>query len=252
MSVLKNQRGWHLLPVLMGMLLMLSIARGQENEKLQAFLKSHDLQMLISKYGKDEIVLKHAGSLAVDSSQLAYTLQPGFRCQAFAGTIKQNALSIYAQLKAANLDSVYLIETPEQLFKVQLGNFTNRADAERLMLELYRRGFKDVWLVETDVRVPRPSRTVVSKESAPGPVEDAIYFGVQLLATRSLETADRQKMKLEERIGKPIVIEKVEDLYKLVAGRFKERKEAEAFLNLLRENGFEDAWITQVPAGEMH
>ena len=68
-------------------------------------------------------------------------------------------------------------------------------------------------------------------------------FRVQLLASSRIETVREKKKEVEKQIREPIVIGYEAPYYKLYAGDYLKRQEAQALLPKLKRMGFQDAWV---------
>ena len=68
-------------------------------------------------------------------------------------------------------------------------------------------------------------------------------YRVQVLASNRVETAREQKKELEKKISEPVVIGYEAPYYKLFAGSFPQRQDAQKTLLKLKKLGFTDAWI---------
>ena len=77
----------------------------------------------------------------------------GYRVQTFAGLDSLNALVLTNDLRSAIEDSVYLFKEKE-LFKIQLGDYLYRNDADMKVLDLRKNGFAGAWVVQRLVNVP--------------------------------------------------------------------------------------------------
>ncbi|NOY78789.1 MAG: SPOR domain-containing protein [Calditrichaeota bacterium] len=77
---------------------------------------------------------------------------PGYRIQIAALSNQEEAMDIRkdAMLKFANQE-VYLIFDPPY-YKIRVGDFLTRYDAEKLQKEAIKMGYKDAWIVRTRVK----------------------------------------------------------------------------------------------------
>ena len=75
-------------------------------------------------------------------------------------------------------------------------------------------------------------------------------YRVQLLASSRIETVREQKKMVEKKLSEQVLIGYEAPYYKLYAGSFMTRKDAEALLPKIKKLGFPDAWIvtTKIPA----
>lgn len=218
-------------------------AQSQMTSKLKEFLTRNDIMDLIEKYGQDKIDLTIKGVEQIEIERRSYNVVPGFRCQVFAGTQLESAKQVAAEVSALQLDSVYVVKSPDNLIKIQVGNFIDRRDALVMVDKLGYAGVRGAWIVETNIHVPKEPqlRRVEDIEE-----KEAFYFAVQVFNTKYFEKAQSYKASLERQFTEPVEIIPQNDLWKIVVGRFDDQKSASALLEKMRSEGFTDAWITQV------
>jgi cell division septation protein DedD len=72
---------------------------------------------------------------------------------------------------------------------------------------------------------------------------DSSRFRIQLFASSQIETLREQKRYFESKIELPLYISFETPYYKLLAGDFSRREDAEAGLAKLKKLGYPDAWI---------
>ena len=240
-------------------------AVGQMSPQLKEFLSSKSFPELINSFEKDKVTIRSIGTRAETIAARTYTVGKGYRCQAFAGSQRDNAEKVAADLRALNLGEVYMIETPEGLYKVQIGDFASRIDAEYMMQKLRYANIPGVWIVESDIHEPKitqgqpgaPLTTGSSSgdiripDSDPLQLEEPrqeinIHYSIQVFATRSHEKALELQKKFESETNQPTRIVKQQSIWKVMVGQFKSREEAEQYINTLAKRKFKDAWITQI------
>ncbi len=87
-----------------------------------------------------------------------------------------------------------------------------------------------------------PDTTALGPATAPG-LELVAGFRVQLMATTSIDEANAKKTEAEGLFpGEWIYIEYDPPSYKVRAGNFQSRVEADRFAKLASSHGFQDAW----------
>ena len=75
----------------------------------------------------------------------------GFRVQVFATQDRKKAEGIKEELSFKFDESIYIIfEAPN--YKVRIGNFLDRDDAEKLRMELVRESSSSSWIVRTKIQ----------------------------------------------------------------------------------------------------
>ncbi len=224
----------------------------QESEMsgdLKAFLKGRSFPELIAEHAQDHISIYIQGKEAKAIAARPYTIEKGYRCQIFAGADYANARQIFEKARELKLDSIYVIDSGN-LFKVQMGNFAERRNAEILLDKLKYAGLSGAWIVETDIHVPKSQQTleaitqrnVARQQAAPNKYS---YYTVQILATKDLAKAEQLRRIVENDYRKPTELVSENSYWKVLIGRFSIRSEAEDFLRILKRKNFSDAWITQ-------
>lgn len=233
------------LVILVGVFFSASMsAQSQMAPKLKDFLTRNDILDLIDKYGQNRITLTIKGTEQIKVDRRSYIITSGFRCQVFAGTQLENANGIAARIRELQLDSVYVVTGPDNLIKVQVGNFEDRKDALVMIDKLGYAGVNGAWVVETDIHVPKKPQP--PQEENDREAKNAFHFAVQVFNTKYLEKAQSYKALLEAKFLEPVQLIQQNDLWKIVIGRFEDKDSASLLLEKMHGQGFADAWITQV------
>jgi hypothetical protein len=218
-------------------------AQSEMTPKLKEFLTRNDFMELIEKYGQDKISLTIKGVEQKKIEKRSYDLVQGYRCQVFAGAEYSNANEVADRIEALQLDSAYVVESSD-LYKVQVGNFVERKDAQIMLDKLRYSGIEGAWIVETTVHVPKESRADQIKVASE--IESGFYYAVQVFNTGHYDKAQNFKSDLERRFSEPVEIIQENDLWKIVVGRYNDHDSANSLLEQIRREGFTDAWITQI------
>ena len=216
----------------------------QMNHDLRKFLWEKDFDELISEYAEEKIILRDEGDFVKRMARRSFIESSGYRVQTFAGSNRQNAEKMATILIDLNLDSVYVVEEGG-LFKVQLGNFKERLEAEKMLDLLRFRDISNSWIVETSIHVPKQPATLadtVSSEKEP-PTYD---FAIQLFVTKNEESAKDFSAKFTRELGDLSWIIQNGEFWKVLSGRYIEESEARKRLEKIRNSGYPDAWITQI------
>lgn len=227
----------------------------QMSSELKQFLESRSFQELINAHKKDSITLLTEGKRAKILASQPYTVAKGYRCQIFASAQKENADRIAEKVRALQIDSVYVIYSSDNLYKVQMGDFDNRRDAEVLLDKLKYAKVEGAWIVEAEVHVPKSpeerqeyeqeQQRQQQLEEQPG-----FYYTIQVFASSDSVKAYQLKDVLERDMKQPVEVVSQESNWKVLVGRFSDRSTAEEFLKILKRDKFGDAWITQVAASQ--
>lgn len=97
-------------------------------------------------------------------------------------------------------------------------------------------------LLLTDADFGKSDQKDVSDGSSGKSITETRYR-IQVFASNRIETAREQKKELEKKITEQVVIGYEAPYYKLYAGSFLKRQEAQAVLIKLKKLGLIDAWI---------
>lgn len=100
---------------------------------------------------------------------------------------------------------------------------------------------------EIDLSEPEPapqeSPALQSGMVSASSTESPLSYKIQLFASSQIETVREQKREMEARINLPFTINFEAPYYKLWAGNFAQRSEAEIQLKKIQKLGYADAWI---------
>lgn len=140
-----------------------------------------------------------------------------YRVQVGAFSNKANAETYAAKVKKAGFDTV--LKEESGTYKVQCGAFSDKANAEAYVKKLKNAGFEAV------------IRT-----------EEAIIYRVQCGAFSKKENADAYAKKLKA-AGFDTVTKLVNGMYKVQCGAFSNKANAEAYAAKIKKAGFEAAVI---------
>ncbi len=78
------------------------------------------------------------------------TKVPGYRVQIFASSTQEGADKVASEARFKFTEQVY-VEYEPPYYKVRLGNYKNRSDAEILREKAKNLGYLDAWIVQTEV-----------------------------------------------------------------------------------------------------
>lgn len=175
----------------------------------------------------------------------------GFRVQVFAGIDSLGATTIKYQVARDAEDPAYLIYE-NGLYKIQVGNYPYRMDADQMKLRLNQKGYDGAWVVKRLILIAeqdslpaaeQPVEQPVTQETGPpaGTTEGA--FRIQVLATGDPNRAQELAAILQNQFNFRSFYESSGMLHKVFIGNFQTRGEAETMLRRVRENGYPDAWL---------
>ena len=100
----------------------------------------------------------------------------------------------------------------------------------------------EVILTPLDCAVPDNSRKTEQKLERN---DDDSLFQVQIMATKILNDAEKEKKRIEETLGITVYLISESPFYKLRAGKFYTKKEAEELKTEMTEIGHKEAWIVK-------
>ncbi len=169
----------------------------------------------------------------------------GFRVQVFAGADSIKAVQEKLQAApAVGQDSVYLFRE-NGLFKVQVGDYPGRPQAEESRNRLKAVGFTGAWLVQREINIPRTVSTStggdMSRASLP-----AGRFYIQLRATADQAKALDLAEQAAAAFSLSYKIIAAGQVYKVLLGPLPNRFETERRLTEVRNAGYPDAWIVEL------
>lgn len=138
------------------LLLIISFVLGQETDLKKIFdpNKHRDVQP------KWPVIINNVltGNNAIDSILSADTVHwvtDGFRVQVLASNSMTKADSLSIILNSTLEDSVYVMyETPN--YKVRIGDYVVREDADKMLKNLHKMGYRSAWVIRTRIT---PQRT---------------------------------------------------------------------------------------------
>jgi hypothetical protein len=100
-------------------------------------------------------------------------------------------------------------------------------------------------LVLTPEDFNRPAKTVTARADTFVKTTNSIYQ-VQFFTTTKLKKAEKEKKDIEETLQVQVsIIEESSDNFKLRAGKFTKKEDAEKLKKQIKEIGHKDAWIVQ-------
>ncbi len=175
----------------------------------------------------------------------------GFRVQIFAGLDSINAVLTAKQSRNVTVDSVYLFRE-KGLYKIQLGDYQFRYQADSVNMSLRKNGFPGSWVVKRSVLIPispaemmTPAAPVLSTIQPDNIINEttAGKFKIQVVATATIERAQSLVKDLSSKYQYPVFFEKAGTMYKVFIGPFSIETEARQILESVRKSGYPDAWL---------
>ncbi len=194
-----------------------------------------------------ETVVLHKTIIFPPSAKTEYKKVPGYRVQIFASGDSSTAILQKEKVVHIIKDTCLIIHQ-NHLFKVQVGNFQKRIQADSLKLRLKKLGFTGSWVVQTQITVPVVSTDSVSADSTvsnrlPRSAPQLSPFRIQIFATKDRTKALQISHAIAQKLGLSCNIQKQADLYKVYVSGFNTRSQAETALRKIKQFGYKDAWI---------
>jgi cell division protein FtsN len=155
----------------------------------------------------------------------------GYRVQIFAARDKNNAEKVKNLAMNDTKERVYVVLADDNLYKVQVGDYLSRIDAEKMRDKLRALpNYQDAFIQNTYVFYD----TSTSEGS---------YF-IQVGAFSTSESAEEFiKTSLNTRGYNNTSVQFDNNLYKVLVGAYSSNEEAAAVKEKLQTNGFEGTWI---------
>jgi len=164
----------------------------------------------------------------------------GFRVQTFAGLDSLNALILADELKSGQKDPVYFFKEKE-LYKIQVGDFLYRNDADTKVYDLRKMDISGAWVVQRPINVPIDTVATTLNDQT-----NKVYpYKLQILVTSDLQKAEDLVTRLKSQFSMESFYELNNKLYKIYLGKFATREDAQKVLTNVRENGYKDAWMIE-------
>lgn len=166
--------------------------------------------------------------------------QEGFRVQIFASVSQEGADSQAQRARTRQSDPVD-IQNIGGLWKVRLGPYPDRQNAEMVRDRVRQLGWSDAWIVTPNSEMgPLPSFAPSTTESFAG---GAGAFSVQVAASHFKEEGQQIMNNITSLGINKVYLSEDAGLWKVRVGTFPDRVECEKMREQLRNIGFADAFI---------
>ncbi len=222
------------------------IIHAQMKDDLKNFLWDKDFSQIMSRYAEEKIELRDPGDFSRRIKMRSFKEESGMRIQTFAGSSRENAEKFATSLSSLSLDSVYIV--PENgLFKVQLGNFKDRLEAEKMLDQLRFQGINNAWIVQASIHLPKEK--MIQFTSADTASADSgflqLLYSIQIFVTGNKEKADSLSREFANIFPDEVWITTSGNYWKVLVGKFSQEIVARQRLDEIRNSGYPDAWLTQ-------
>ncbi|MBD3166158.1 hypothetical protein GF324_06150, partial [bacterium] len=138
------------------------------------------------------------------------------------------------------------------LYKVQVGDFKTMEHADQLRRQLNEKGFPDAFVVAAQVRpanlpdstsISSATRAARAEEPASTPsAQQSEGWRIQIMSVSSMANAQRAKQDARRKLGMPVYIAEVNGMFKLRAGDFSTRSEADRAKQKAEQMGYKGAF----------
>ncbi|RKY86958.1 hypothetical protein DRQ09_05255 [candidate division KSB1 bacterium] len=157
--------------------------------------------------------------------------ESNYRIQIFASSSFEIASKEKEKAEGLDVGNVY-IENIDGLWKVRVGDFFNREEAQKVRNFLSGLGWKGAWVVDLKNEGRSKQPKIIKK-----------IYQIQILASNDKSEAEELQKNLKILGFKESYLVVENGIWKVRIGRFTNKTEAERELKKIRELGFEDSWI---------
>lgn len=160
-----------------------------------------------------------------------------YKIQIFVSKSKESSDNVAKRIIAEFTQPTEVISYGD-LWKVQVGAFVERKDAEMMRNKFKNLGWNDAFVISVsdDRFVEVPVKTELKLEE---------YFSIQIIASESREEARKLLKNLIELGFSDSFIVLEDNLWKVRVGRLHERTQVEGLHEKLKNIGFTDCWIVK-------
>ncbi len=217
----------------------------QMSADLKNYLWNRDIKNLIENEADEIIYLNDQGDSLRRIAAHPYQETAGIRVQLFAGIDFINAEKVAAEVRALDLDSVYVIEE-KGIYKVQLGNYTEQLEAEKMLDKLRFVGISNAWITQSTIHTPKKaSESTTITHDLKGSDTLKVVYAIQVFVTYSSDKAKRLAQKISQKFDNTRIL-KQGQYWKILIGRYYSEEIARNKLSYIKNSGYPDAWLTQI------
>jgi len=193
----------------------------------------------------EESAVEHQASLPVKTELEKADIPPPdigekdfFKIQVLATQTYDRAQEEKKRLREYTEKTIFLV-LEKNLWKVQIGDFPAREEAEKERDLLQGLGWIDAWLIWYRSSI-KPEKTQDQTT-----LDTLTFYTVQLIATTNKTEAENMLKNLTLLDITDAALVKERDFWKIQVGHFSDYSEAVKMLNQVKKMGFDDSWITQ-------
>jgi hypothetical protein len=170
----------------------------------------------------------------------------GFRVQIFAALDSIHALNTLYNCKPLVKDTLYLIYE-KGLYKVQVGDYPFRPQADSANTFLKNNGYPGAWVVRRNIFIPVVNSSDIAVKHDEKIEEKKLTatgkYRIQLIVTSLEEKARLIAAEMRHSKNYNTTYIKVGEVFKVFIGPFQDETEARAVLQEVKKSGYPDAWL---------
>jgi cell division septation protein DedD len=164
----------------------------------------------------------------------------GYRVQiaAVLDRTRAEALQQNIQRQLQTLTYVYYDEDTH-LYKIQAGNTSTPAQAEKLRDDIRTQGFPEAYVVRTQIEMTDTQPQITA------PVK-TLGFRLQIFSASTRQAAEDARNRAKQKLSRDdIFIDFEPPYFKVRVGNFKTRKDAEKLLETIKKQGYETPFVVE-------
>jgi cell division septation protein DedD len=164
----------------------------------------------------------------------------GYRVQiaAVLDRTRAEALQQNIQRQLQTLTYVYYDEDTH-LYKIQAGNTSTPAQAEKLRDDIRTQGFPEAYVVRTQIEITDTQPQMTTPVKTRG-------FRLQIFSASTRQAAEDARNRAKQQLSRDdIFIDFEPPYFKVRVGNFKTRKDAEKLLDTIKKQGYETPFVVE-------
>jgi len=164
----------------------------------------------------------------------------GYRVQiaAVLDRTRAEALQQNIQRQLQTLTYVYYDEDTH-LYKIQAGNTSTPAQAEKLRDDIRTQGFPEAYVVRTQIEMTDTQPQITTPVKTRG-------FRLQIFSASTRQAAEEARNRAKQQLSRDdIFIDFEPPYFKVRVGNFKMRKDAEKLLETIKKQGYETPFVVE-------
>lgn len=164
----------------------------------------------------------------------------GYRVQiaAVLDRTRAEALQQNIQRQLQTLTYVYYDEDTH-LYKIQAGNTSTPAQAEKLRDDIRTQGFPEAYVVRTQIEMTDTQPKITAPVKTRG-------FRLQIFSASTRQAAEDARNRAKQQLSRDdIFIDFEPPYFKVRVGNFKTRKDADKLLDTIKKQGYETPFVVE-------